>query len=86
VIQTATNASASELQKAANWAGANYAVVRTSPAEQCYDDLLSSGDPFWGFPTLPLIDMSTMTVLVPNCFNYPTDEAADYEACVEDHL
>jgi len=39
-----------------------------------------------GYPTLPLIDMNTMTVLVDDCWDYPTAGAADYEACVADHL
>jgi hypothetical protein len=58
-------------------------VVRTSPATQCNSDF---GSGFVGYPTLPLIDLNTMTVLVPDCWDYPTSGAMDYDACVADHL
>ena len=60
-------------------------MVRTSPSGQCSSDYSSAAD-FLGYPTLPLIDLSTMTVLVDDCWDYPTASAADYEACVADHL
>lgn len=85
MIETATSASASELQKSGNWSGADYAVVRTSPATQLSSDF-SSGGSFLGYPTLPLVDLGTMTVLVSDCWDYPTSGAMDYDACVSDHL
>jgi len=60
-------------------------VVRTSPSSQCSSDYGSAAT-FLGYPTLPLIDLATMTVLVPDCWDYPTAGAMDYEACVADHL
>jgi hypothetical protein len=60
-------------------------VVRTSPSSQSSSDFASSAS-FTGWPTLPLIDLSTMTVLVDDCWDYPTSGATDYEACVADHL
>ena len=85
MIETATSASATELQKTGNWAGADYAVVRTNPSTQCSSDF-STGGSFLGYPTLPLIDLSTMTVLVSDCWDWPTAGAKDYNACVADHL
>lgn len=43
MIETATSASASELQKTGNWAGADYTVVRTNPSTQCDADFATGG-------------------------------------------
>ena len=59
--------------------------MRTSPSSQCSSDYATGGT-FYGYPTLPLIDLTTMTVLVADCWDYPTAGAMDYEACVADNL
>ena len=67
------------------WADANFALVRTEPATQLSGDF-ASGAPFTGYPTLPLVDLRARRVVVPDCWNYPTADATDYEACIADHL
>ncbi|MDJ0765293.1 MAG: hypothetical protein QNJ97_20100 [Myxococcota bacterium] len=61
----------------APWNTAEWLIVRTEPADQASTDYGS----FPGFPTVPLIDLTTMKVLDEDCFN-----ASSYIACVAPHI
>jgi hypothetical protein len=85
VFETASDAAGLLACAAGSWTGANYLLARTEPPTQMSEDF-ASASAFGGYPTLPLVDLRTMTVLVEDCWDYPTTDAKDYEACVADHL
>jgi hypothetical protein len=69
----------------APWNVATHPVVYVDPGTQPSSDY-SSAATFYGYPTVPLIDLQTMEVIVADCWDYPTPGAMDWEACVSDNL
>jgi hypothetical protein len=67
------------------WNAATHPIFYIDPGTQLSSDF-SSGSSFLGYPTVPLIDLATMTVIVDDCWDYPSAGAADFEACVADNL
>ncbi len=63
---------------ASPWNTAEWLIVETDPADQSITDW---GSGFPGFPTIPLIDLTTMEVLVRDCW-----DASSYEACVAPYV
>ena len=85
VFESATDAAGLLACAEGAWSEANFLLARTEPATQMSVDYATES-PFVGYPTLPLVDLRTMRVVVEDCWNYPTDGATDYEACIADHL
>jgi len=67
------------------WAAAEFDMVVPESINQLSSDY-STGGTFYGYPTTPLIDLTTMTVLVADCWDYPSSGAHDYEGCIADHI
>ena len=75
VLQDASSAST-----LASWPGASYDyyLMRTSPSTQMQSDF---GSGFEGYPTFPLIDLTTMEVVDSDCWY-----ATSWGACIDAHL
>ncbi len=67
------------------WNNATWPVVETNPTNQTYTDFASS-ESFAGYPTVPLVDLTTMETLVKDCWDYPTSGAMNWNACFSDHI
>jgi hypothetical protein len=83
VVQSATTAAALQ-----SWSlGNDYNLMRTDPSRLMEMDY-GTDQQFLGYPTLPLIDAETMTVLHSDCYT-ATAEYMGFEtmkACVEQFL
>lgn len=84
VVQSAISAAA--LQE---WSiGNDYNLMRTDPSHLAEMDY-GSDQQFLGYPTLPLIDLDTMTIVETDCYNATPPSYMGYETlkvCVENHL
>ena len=84
MIEVVLNATSSEMMD--SWAAASpeLDLVRTEPMNQISNDYAD----FPGTPTIPLIDLTDMTVLDRDCF-YATSSyqgATTWRACIENFL
>jgi hypothetical protein len=63
--------------------------VRTVPMEALLDDYMATISVLWnGYHGIPLIDLSTMTVLVEDCsyFTYAYEGVDTWRACIDAHI
>ena len=63
--------------------------VRTEPMEELWFDYMDTINVPWnGYPGIPLIDLSTMTVLVEDCsyFTKTYDGVDTWRACIDAYL